>query len=374
MKKQIRDLLRAIEAVKFKGPLGSKKILDNYMMCLAGGYKDAYNQYLEFNLRPQAVEQVTICSELGISQDDTAIVLQGPLVLEDNYTIETVRLYKRTCPGAAIVVSTWDDSSYEACQRIEAEGADIVLSPLPKHNGVGNVNYQVVSTMAGLKAAKNMGCKRALKCRTDQRLARINLLAYFDGLLQIFPVDDSKFRLGQRERIVYGQGTIGGSVFLPFYLCDWYMYGNIDDLISLFNFPLQQFTIGRSERIQQVEDLKTCCNLLEYHSRLAPEMILTRSYVTKRGSVEIPNTVASSWDFIRANLVCVSHQDVQHHWPKYRDRVLLNNTDFGYIPCDGPEKYLTYNWTFQNWLCLYLGVLPYSESYEKIPLLPATTV
>lgn len=367
-------VLESLETVKFKRFLSNRNILKNYMACLAGGYRRSFGHYLEFNLRPQKADQLTICDEFGIAQSSHAIVMQGPLIAEDDYTLETVRLYRRTCPGACIIVSTWDDASVDTCALIEAEGAVVVRSRLPEYSGIGNVNYQVASTLAGLKVAKKLGCKRALKCRSDQRLARINLLAYFDGLLGLFPVDDQKFGLGQRERIIYGQGTVGGSVFLPFYLCDWYMYGDTDDLLALFDFPLQQFTVSRAERIRQTQELKSHCNILEYHEKLAPEMLLTRSYVTKRDCAEVPCTIASSWDFVKANIICVSHQDVQLHWPKYLGRELLNTVDWNFAPDDSPERFLAYNWTFQNWLCLYLGTLSYSDTYEKIPLLPATTI
>ena len=374
MKDQLRAILQGFETLKFTLIIKKKRMLKNYFSCLAGGYKIASDNYLQFNLKPQRADQLTICNRFGIGQASRAIVIQGPLVTEDDYTLETVRLYKRTCPGATIVVSTWEGACAETCSLIEAEGAHIVLSPPPEYSGVGNVNFQVVSTLAGLDLASKLGCKRALKCRSDQRLARVNLISYFDGLLGLFPVDDSEFELGQRERIIYGQGTVGGAVFLPFYLCDWYMYGDVDDLLSLFDFPLQQFTVSRSERIRQVEEFKTCCNVLEYHSKLAPEMILTRNYVTKHENAEVPNTVERSWDFVRANLVCVSHQDVQLHWPKYLGLELQNNIDWSYSPDDGPGKFLTYNWTFQNWLCLYLGSLQYSRGFEDLPLLPATII
>ena len=40
-----------------------------------------------------------------------AIVMQGPIRTEENFTLTTVNYYKRTFPQARIIVSTWDDES-----------------------------------------------------------------------------------------------------------------------------------------------------------------------------------------------------------------------------------------------------------------------
>ena len=39
--------------------------------------------------------------------DDTAIVIQGPIAYDNNYTVETFKLYRLIYPNAPIVVSTW---------------------------------------------------------------------------------------------------------------------------------------------------------------------------------------------------------------------------------------------------------------------------
>ena len=48
-----------------------------------------------------------------------AIVLQGPVRTAENFTVETVKYYKRCYPGATVIVSTWTGS--DAAAKAAAE-------------------------------------------------------------------------------------------------------------------------------------------------------------------------------------------------------------------------------------------------------------
>ena len=43
--------------------------------------------------------------------DDTAIMLQGPIVKENDFTYETIKLYQNNFPNAKIILSTWRNES-----------------------------------------------------------------------------------------------------------------------------------------------------------------------------------------------------------------------------------------------------------------------
>lgn len=370
--KRFSDLLFGTMLKPF---LSNEKRRKQFFSSLSAGFNRRTGDYLQFSLVPGRAEQLCLCAGLGVDVSGRAIVLQGPVVSENDFTLETVRLYKRTCPGATIIVSTWDDAPDDLCARLKSEGAHVVKSSLPPFTGVGNVNYQVVSTNAGLEKAKQLGAQRVLKTRADQRLSRINLLAYLDSLIDTFPVDGPFYSLGQKARLVFGQGTIGGTMFLPFYLCDWYMYGDIDDMVSFFAFPLQQFSVTRGERVRQAEALKGKCTVAEYHKALAPEMFLTLSYIERKCLEPVPETVGATWDFIKSNLITVGHRDVELFWLKYRGDEFENIRNAEYWPqLDGANRYWQYAWTFENWFCLHTGCLRYDPEMERISLLPASEI
>ena len=52
-----------------------------------------------------------------------AIVMQGPVRTAENFTVETVKYYKRCYPGATVIVSTWTGSDTAAKAAAEALGA-----------------------------------------------------------------------------------------------------------------------------------------------------------------------------------------------------------------------------------------------------------
>lgn len=56
------------------------------------------------------------------SKGELAIVLQGIVAIQDDCTLETVRLYKKIFPSAIIILSTWDFTSDELLQNSERKG------------------------------------------------------------------------------------------------------------------------------------------------------------------------------------------------------------------------------------------------------------
>ena len=53
------------------------------------------------------------------SKGELAIVLQGIVAIQDDCTLETVRLYKKIFPSAIIILSTWDFTSDEPVAKIQ---------------------------------------------------------------------------------------------------------------------------------------------------------------------------------------------------------------------------------------------------------------
>ena len=62
---------------------------------------------------------------------DTAIVLQGPIAYENNYTADTIRLYRKVYPNAPIVVSTWPGESTDDFRKICRENSVALLENVP---------------------------------------------------------------------------------------------------------------------------------------------------------------------------------------------------------------------------------------------------
>ena len=133
--------------------------------------------------------------------DDAAIVIQGPIAYDNNYTVETFKLYRLIYPNAPIVVSTWKGEATDAFRRECKENSVVLLeNEPPKERGTGNVNLQLKSSLQGVKFVQaHTSAKFVLKTRTDQRINRFEFLLYFKNLLRTFPPKGTKLH----QRILF---------------------------------------------------------------------------------------------------------------------------------------------------------------------------
>ena len=170
--------------------------------------------------------------------NDAGIVIQGPLVHENEYTIQTARQYRMLYPNVPIVVSTWQNEATDAF-RAECQRYSIVLleNELPSNRrGPGNVHYQIESSFKGLKHLKeNTSVKFALKTRADQRFNRLDFLSYFKNLSRTFPPSGDRL---QSRFVVMGRQD-GLIKWIPFHVNDFMTFGTLDDLLKLYYLPRQ---------------------------------------------------------------------------------------------------------------------------------------
>jgi predicted Rdx family selenoprotein len=150
------------------------------------------------------------------------IIVQGPAY---SNSISQIR---QCWKGWDIIYSTW--KGYEG---LHTEDEIVIYSALPHSNGVKNLNYQKVSTLAGLNMAKELGYERALKWRSDMWTNNAEELL-------------SKFTDGYNT--LFWHEHAGG------YLSDYWMEDTIDNLINIWDiepngaFPEKVLT----DRIQQL--------------------------------------------------------------------------------------------------------------------------
>jgi hypothetical protein len=131
------------------------------------------------------------------------IVVQGP-----GYSNSIAQI--RECwKGYDVIYSTWEGS-----EGLYTADEIVIYKPLPKDKGTYNMNYQKVSTLAGLELAKSMGYDRALKIRSDMWTNNPSGLfdKFTDGYNTLFWVEHR-----------------GG------YLSDYFMEDTVDNLLTLWD-------------------------------------------------------------------------------------------------------------------------------------------
>lgn len=146
--------------------------------------------------------------------DNFCVVIQGPSSHVDRL--------RHAFSSVPVIFSTWVGSEHHY-----KEDDIVVYNQYPSEAGIGNTNYQKATTLAGLAKAKERGCTRALKIRSD--MVPSNLSDFMNLLdkdkLTLFSwhfVPDTKVRA---------------------YVVDYLMAGSIEDLIKMWSFELRYFDI-----------------------------------------------------------------------------------------------------------------------------------
>ena len=262
---------------------------------------DVSGQLRTYYDRPKYADEVGIFSEKKLRYK-TAIVIQGPLKREDNFTLETVRLYKCLYPECILILSTWcNEEAY--LDPFYKENIFVCLSEPPVHSGALNCSYQAVSSHAGIARAVEIGCERICKTRTDQRFYLPDLFAYLEDLLDTFPL---RIETKQKERII----AISYTTFShrPYHICDMFLYGNAYDIIRYFPDKVDD----RDRRpIQWIDNI-------EYSKLRAGEVWFTANYIESLG-YELKWTPEDSDYYLRELFLVLDTSLLDLYWAKYTD-------------------------------------------------------
>lgn len=281
----------------------------------------------------------------------TAIILQGPVRHEDNFTLETVKFYKSTVEDAIVIVSTWDTESSVTIEQLKKAGAVVVTTKAPNSGGHLNINYQIISSREGIHKACESGADYICKTRTDQRIGKTHVFDFMKNLLYQFPNTDEN----QNRRMI-ALSTNYGNMFYPYFLSDFLYFGTASEMLKMFDFGTDsrdKFTMpsGSTRR-----------NYAE--KSYAPEVFLVKQYLNNLGYV-CEDTVESYWNALKEYFICLDFKTLDLYWPKYEMKYAEHVISGAYFGIDSKEELRTENFDFINWFNLYSGSLKYKPEYEK---------
>lgn len=143
--------------------------------------------------------------------DNFCIVVQGP----SSY-VEAIRNAFNSI-GIPIIFSAWINE-----QHLYLDSDIVVFNEYPADRGIGNVNYQKVTTLAGLLKSKELGYTRALKFRSD--MVPTNPKEF----IKLF--DNEKMNFFSWHYVPNAMGNVKG------YMVDYFMSGLVDNLIKMWDF------------------------------------------------------------------------------------------------------------------------------------------
>ena len=160
------------------------------------------------------------------------IIMQGPIIHENEFTIETLSYYRTIFPNVRIVLSTWDSECSKACKKIEKIGVDVLLSKIPNYRGISNVNLQLTSTINGLSFLGD-DTNYILKTRTDHRIySSDNWLAYLRN-----KCERTNSEKGIEKKLLVCNLNMFRS--RKYVVSDMFMFGKKKDMLFFWNIPHQ---------------------------------------------------------------------------------------------------------------------------------------
>jgi len=155
------------------------------------------------------------------------IVIQGPT----NYCREIIDCYQNI-PN--VVFSTWDDEPQENIDYIKSKNIDVLQTSKPLFAGYLNINYQTLSTCAGLDNLRKKGVTEVLKIRGDLKLNNVKLLL---DILKNKSISFLSICKPDIRPLYYELIYQHTSFDFP---GDFLIYGSIENLEKCFSFQIEQ--------------------------------------------------------------------------------------------------------------------------------------
>lgn len=311
------------------------KLLDFYEFRDPKEFNKKLEYFFTFHLRPKLSSKIYLEDKFEINNsrnNNIAVLIQGPLVLEDNFTLETIKILLKTYSRSQIILSTWKDEDSNELEKIRNTGITILENVKPKNTGLFNINYQLVSTKAGIVKAKEHGYEWVLKTRTDCRIYESNVGVFLLNLLDQFPVVGR----GQNSRVIGIDINTSKSVL--FDLSDIFQFGHVSDIEKLWDFALDFRNIGfhNFDHNLKISDL--------YSDRI-PEVMVMKNFLNKTG-FPTSNSYENYYKALVDRFIIIDSKSIDFYWYKYKNNEFYDSLHY-------EENKKKSKMTFKDWFILY---------------------
>ena len=262
----------------------------------------ARNNYLTYWIRPRNEKFINPNVIPKKSYKEYGIVVQGNLRLEDNFTFETLKYYRRMYPEAHIVLSCWNTDDKKTIEKVKELNVEVVISEFPKQlYGYGPNNLQLQTTSAGISCLDKYGCKYILKTRSDQRIYEPDALSYLMKMLNTFPI---RLNCGANGRLI--SCSLSTFVNRLYNISDMMIFGYSSDVKRYFSCPVD----SRNYATPYLDDQ------IEYSKLRTGEIYFASHYIESLG-FNLKWTIEDSNLFRKELFIIVDSEDIDQFWPKY---------------------------------------------------------
>ncbi len=268
------------------------------------------NELITYHIRPR--NNKVFHTQPSVKNNlQCGILMQGPIDLNKNFTLETIKIYKRLYQNTPIILSTWDDEDRDALDQIQNHGVEIVTTKKPKNkafnnNAWKNIDLQIISVKEGIKAFSKYDLNYCLKTRTDQRFYKSDLINYFLNLINAFPIEEGSI---QKERIISSSfATVKSRVYG---LTDMMMFAEISDLKRYWN--VENYSTGI---YKYTEDKDQNIPPIISGTLVGPEVYLMGSYLKEIG-IHLEWNLNQYWETLGKYFLIVDSNSMDMYWNKY---------------------------------------------------------
>ncbi len=257
---------------------------------------DYYVTYIE---RPKKIERPNL-KTVNNEFSDVALIIQGPIIFEDNFTLNSVIHYKKNYRNINIILATWKDYSQGELNDFDSLDIDILKLEKPLKYGKQNINLQIITTLNGIKLADKKGIKFSIKTRTDQRIFNTNLRALINSI-DLFPME-KLHKVLENRIIVTSMSTLK---YRPYGITDMFMIGYTQDLLTYWNIPLDSRQLfPKSETVK------------EYAINRFAETYIMSHFAEKIFAV-LDYSLKQTWELYRDYFIIIDKHTIDIFWFKY---------------------------------------------------------
>jgi hypothetical protein len=317
------------------------------------------SSYFTFHQRPRRADAIHTLRTTGPLPQPCAIVVQGPLATDDDFTLNTLALYRRHHPDVALIFSTWEGQDAAALERARGLGAQVVASPKPAVTGTQNINLQIVSSHRGIERAAELGARYVLKTRSDQRMYSPQSMPLLLDLCLRFALPDRA--QGQNARLV--ACSLNTFRYRLYGVSDMLMFGHIDDMKRYWHPPLDErppgtpaapAAPGAIPSLRQFAELRIC------------ETYLCTEFLKALGR-PLQWTLRDSLQVLADHFCVVDQEALDLYWPKYEPLVEYRRRRYDHETTDRPMS-------FADWLLLEQTLAHLPAEAEALLELPSDHV
>lgn len=199
------------------------------------------NTLFSFSIRPKHAKDLMYMPSHS-NYLSTGICIQGPIGKNNRFFLEnTVLIYKKLYPKVKIVISTWENEKENISENLQYLCDSVVINKYPENlkPGIDNINFQIYSTLSGLKKLNEIGCEFSIKQRADCRFYNPNAINMLHNFLKIFPDEYRK----DNNRIF--SCNIGCLKYRPYCLGDIMLFGKTEKLMNYFSSEEYEVSLSK---------------------------------------------------------------------------------------------------------------------------------